>query len=273
MKVIRGKKALVTGAASGIGRAIALALAGEGADLFLIDIDEAKLQATGREAENRGVAVETRVCDLTDPAQITAVADALLVAWGRLNILVNNAGIAYYGPTELMTAEQWNRLLAVNLLAPIQLVRELLPTLAAEDEAHIVNVCSIFGLVPLRKGAAYQTSKFGLVGFSAALRAEYGRPSFGVTALCPGFVSTSLTDMYATGAPDQKRHKIPAWASTSAETVAASAIRAVRRNQGLVVISPTPRIVWWLTRLSPSLVSWLAREGWRRKEKIHTARS
>ena len=97
------------------------------------------------------------------------------------------AGVAYYGATLDMTAEQWERIMAVNLLAPIQLIRALLPTLIAQDEAHVVNVGSIFGLVPLRKGAAYQTSKFGLVGLSAALRAEYGR-DIGVTALCPGFV-------------------------------------------------------------------------------------
>jgi short-subunit dehydrogenase len=270
MKVIRGRKALVTGAASGIGRAIALALAEEGADLCLLDIDEGKLRATAREAEGRGVAVVTRACDLTDRAQITAAVKSLLATWGRLDILVNNAGVSYYGSTDHMTAEQWNWILAVNLLAPIQLVRELLPTLATQDEAHILNVCSIFGLVPMRKGTAYQTSKFGLVGFSTALRAEYGRSRFGVTALCPGFVSTSLTETYATG-PIQRRHQIPAWATTSAEKIAAKAIGAIRRNKGLVVIPAGARILWWLTRLSPALVGWLARDGWRRKGPVEIA--
>ena len=174
MKIIRKKKALVTGAASGIGRAIALALATEGADLYLVDVDRKRLALTASDARRYGRVVVTDVRDLSDPKQVTAVAVAVLSTWGQLNILVNNAGTAYYGPTHEMTKDQWDKILSLNLLTPIQLVRELLPTLSAQDEANIVNLCSVCGLVPMRKGAAYQTTKFGLVGFSAALRAEYG---------------------------------------------------------------------------------------------------
>ena len=255
----------MTGAASGIGRAIALALGQEGADLYLLDIDEERLALTARAAEQLGVSVATAVCDLAQPARISAAVDALVAGWGRLNILVNSAGIAYYGPTHQMTAEQWNRLLSVNLLAPIQLVRELLPLLAAEEEAHILNVSSIFGLVPMRKGAAYQTSKFGLVGFSAALRAEYARGSFGVTTLCPGFVRTPMLEAYAMGTGDGERHAIPRWASMDSDKVAARAILAIRNNHGLVVMHPLTRLLWRLARLSPGLVDWLTREGWRRR--------
>ena len=268
MQVLRGKRALVTGAASGIGRAIALALGREGADLYLLDIDEENLALTARAADRLGVSVATVVCDLAQPARIRAAVGALIAGWGRLNILVNSAGIAYYGPTHQMTTQQWNRLLSVNLLAPIQLVHELLPLLAAEEEAHILNVSSIFGLVPMRKGAAYQTSKFGLVGFSAALRAEYSRRNFGVTALCPGFVRTPMLETYAMGRGEDKRHAIPRWASLDADMVAARAIVAIRRNQGLVVMHPLARGLWRLARLSPSLVDWVTREGWRRRKPL-----
>jgi len=256
MQIIRGRKALVTGAASGLGRAIALALAREGADLFLVDQDEAKLHATAREAQVLGVRVLTRLCDLTRPAEISACVRSVLVAWGALNILVNNAGIAYYGPTHDMTVPQWERLMAVNLFAPIQFARELLPVLDAEDEAHILNVCSIFGLVPLAKGAAYQVSKFGLAGLSAALRAEYGA-RIGVTALCP------LLDTFATPASGQEQHQerhfIPAWMCASPERVAAAGIEAIRRNKGVVVVGRAGRLLWWMQRLSPRLVDWMTR--------------
>ncbi|HEY0418580.1 MAG TPA: SDR family oxidoreductase, partial [Acetobacteraceae bacterium] len=162
MQVIRGKKALVTGAASGIGRALALALARDGAELFLIDIDEGKLAGVAGAARALGATVTTLVCDLTRASEVSAAAVAVLSGGSGLSILVNNAGAAYYGATQDMTAAQWDRIISLNLLAPIQLVRELLPTLLAQEEAHVVNVCSIFGLVPLRKGAAYQVSKFGL---------------------------------------------------------------------------------------------------------------
>jgi short-subunit dehydrogenase len=265
MQVIRGKRALVTGAASGIGRAVALALAREGADLHLIDMDAVNLAAAASEARGLGVTVTTGVCDLAQPAEITAAVESVL-SGGALNILVNNAGIAYYGATHDMSAEQWERIISVNLLAPIQLIREFMSALLAQDEAHIVNVCSIFGLVPLRKGAAYQTSKFGLVGLSAALRAEYGR-DLGVTALCPGFVRTALLETFETGAPGQRRHAIPTWLCASPEQVAAAAIRAIRRNKGVVVITPAARLLWWMARLFPGLLDWLTRQGWRGRRR------
>jgi NAD(P)-dependent dehydrogenase (short-subunit alcohol dehydrogenase family) len=262
MQIIRGKKALVTGAASGIGRAIALALAREGADLYLVDIDAANLDAAAREAAGLGVAVASRVCDLTDPAQISAMVAAALSGFGALDILVNNAGVAYHGGTQAMSAEQWARVLSVNLLAPIQLVRELLPTLQGRSEAHILNVCSIFGLVAFRRLAAYQTSKYGLVGFTMALRAEYGRRHFGVTALCPGFVRTPMLATFATDDPGGERFPVPDWACTDAERVAARAIRAIRASEGIVVITPAAHVLWGLARLSPRLFDWLARHGW-----------
>ena len=267
MKTIRDKKALVTGAASGIGRAVALALAKEGADLYLVDINGDKLAATADEVRRTGRVAETRVCDLADSKQITIAVDELISTWGELDILVNNAGTAYYGPTLEMTAEQWNHLLAINLLAPIQLVRELLPTLTAQAEAHIVNVSSIFGLVPMRKIAAYQTSKFGLVGFSAALRAEYNRFGCGVTALCPGFVRTPMIEEFV-AVDREQRVRIPAWMCTSAETIANQTIHAIRANKAIVVIPPYARLIWWFARFSPRTLDWIVRQGWRRKQPI-----
>jgi len=270
MKIIRKKKALVTGAASGIGRAIALALAAEGADLYLVDVDGERLDLTASDARRYGRVVLTDVRDLSDPKQVTAVAVAVLSTWGQLNILVNNAGTAYYGPTHEMTKDQWDKILSLNLLTPIQLVRELLPTLSAQDEANIVNVCSVCGLVPMRKGAAYQTTKFGLVGFSAALRAEYGGRDFGITALCPGFVDTAMIEQFET-IGHQRRHRIPAWMRTSADKVAKRAIVAIRHSEGLVVVSPIARLLWFAMRLSPGFLDWITREGWRQRRRVRLA--
>jgi short-subunit dehydrogenase len=267
MRIIRGRKALVTGAAAGIGRAIAIALAREGVDLFLIDMHEENLATVADEARGHGVEVITHICDLAESAQISAAVDHLHTAWGRLNILINNAGITYFGPTSLMTGEQWHRIMSVNLMAPIQLFRELLPTLLSADEAHVLNVCSMFGLVSWRKTTAYQTTKFGLVGFTNGLRAEYHRDNFGITALCPGFVQTSLIDDYPAGQPE-KRRTVPSWICTTPEIVAAKAIKAIRKNQGTVVITMVANFYWRMVRISPALVDWFLREGWRRRRKI-----
>jgi 3-oxoacyl-[acyl-carrier protein] reductase len=267
MKTIRGRRALVTGAASGIGRAIALELAKERAALFLVDINGEELVAASREIAAHGGEVVTAVCDLADPAQITAAVEKLRATWGGLDILINNAGIAYYGPTHLMSDAQWRRIMAVNLMAPMQLVRELFPLLVAAEEAHILNVCSFFGLVSWRRAAVYQTTKFGLVGFTAALRAEYCRDNFGVTALCPGFVRTALLDDSA--APVRNiLMDLPSWLATTPQKVAARAVRALYRNQGIVLITPAARLYWWLGRLCPGLVDWLLRRGWRRKRRM-----
>jgi short-subunit dehydrogenase len=264
MKTIRGKKALVTGAGSGIGRAIMIALAKEGADVCLLGRDEAKLQAAAAEARNHGVETMILRCDLTQPDEITAAVKSVLAKWQRLDILINNAGVTYYGPTELMTAEQVRQILSANLLAAIQLIRELLPTFIAQREAHILNVSSIFGLITMRKGAAYQATKFGLIGFSNTIRAEYCRRGIGVTTLCPGFVRTPMLENYGTGSAEQRRHAIPHWASSTPEHAADVAIRAIRKNKGLVVTAGPLRVAWWLMRLSPGLFDWLMREGWRK---------
>lgn len=264
MKIIRGKKVLITGAGSGIGRSIALALAAEGADIYLMDINAATLAETAREAKKHGVEVVTAICDLSQPSEISAAVKALLATWGCLNVLVNNAGVSHFGPTHRMTDDEWHKVLSVNLLAPVQLVRELLPTLVAQEEAHILNVASLLGLVTIRKMAAYQTSKFALVGFSAALRAEYASRGFGVTVLCPGFVRTPMFEELAS----KQRRETPSWIYVTPEEVAGKAIAAIRANRALQVVSRLGWIYWWMSRLFPGLVDWLNREGWRRRGRV-----
>jgi 3-oxoacyl-[acyl-carrier protein] reductase len=262
MRNIRGGRAVVTGAASGIGRAIALALAREGVDLFLVDIDAPALAAAAAEARTTGVNVLTHACDLAVAEDVANAIATIRSSCGAVNILVNSAGIAYYGATHNMPDAQLERLLAVNLLAPIRLTHALLPLLAQQAEAHIVNVCSIYGLVSMRKAVAYQTSKYGLVGFTMGLRAEYWRRNFGLTALCPGFVRTPLLAKLS----DEKQ-VIPDWICVTPETIAARTLRAIHRNQGLVVVPVSARVLWWLARMLPFALDWAMREGWRNKRR------
>ncbi|MEX2317037.1 MAG: SDR family oxidoreductase [Pirellulales bacterium] len=265
MREIRGKKALVTGVASGIGRAIALRLAAEGVDLFLVDVDEAGLAATVSDARQAGACVIGRRCDVGQSAEVSAVVADVLDRWGGVDILVNNAGITYYGRTNEMSAEHWDQLLRVNLYSHVQFTRELLPSLLERPEAHIVNVCSMFGLVGMPKLAAYCTTKFALVGLSDALRAEYGRYGLGVTALCPGFVRTNLFTS-APLPPSAKAHKIPPHVfSTTPERVARATIQAIRRNRRLVVVGPVARLLCTLKRLTPGLIDFALHLGRRKR--------
>ena len=192
MRQLENKRALVTGAASGIGRSIALELARHKVHLVLADRNQVGLAHTASEVAALGVECATYHYDAEIPQQVTSLAGFAQQQGTGIDILVNNAGVTYYGPTDRMEIGHWNTLMEVNVMAPVRLTHELLPTFIHRPEVHIVNICSVLGLVGLPKVCAYSTSKFALVGFSESLRSEYGKQGIGVTAICPGFVKTKL---------------------------------------------------------------------------------
>ncbi len=272
MRTIRDKHALVTGAASGIGRAIALKLASEGAHLHLFDINPVGLTQVVTEAKQKGVHATGHLCDVSKPAEISAGVARLLDRCPDIDILVNNAGITYYGQTEHMSTEDCQRLLAVNLLAPIQFTRELLPTLLGQRESHVLNVASFFGLIGTRRLAAYTASKYGLVGFSESLRAEYARSSLGVTALCPGFVDTDLFATASLGYDRSSQKLPPRWMLTTPEKIADRALRAIYRNRALEITQWYARVAYAGKRFFPSLLDW-ANHLSRKKFSVHKSES
>jgi len=263
MKNLRDKRVLVTGAGSGIGRAIALELAHRGSHPWLLDIDEAKLGSVATEARRCGVDVAARRCDLRHEDEIRSVVEEVLSAWRGIDILVNNAGILWYGATEKISDQQWNELLAVNLAAPIALTRLFLPSLLQLREAHVLNVCSLYGLVPKRRLAAYQTAKFGLVGFSQSLRLEYGPGGLGITVLCPGLVQTDLIASAGRGGRLLAPLNLDMRLAAAPERIAVRAVRAIQKNEGLVVCTAHARGLWLLHRCSPRLLDrW---QHWKRR--------
>ena len=257
MKLIRGKIALVTGAASGIGRALALRLAREGAQLFLLDVDDRGLAEVVSAARQYDVEVKGARCDVTQPEQVDRCVDRLLSSWGHVDILVNNAGITYYGHSHHMSAEHWEQLLAVNLHGPIQFTRRLLPALLSRPEGHILNVASVCGLVGMGRVAAYTTSKFALVGLSESLRAEYGRRGLGVTALCPGLVDTMLFESASRGEDRRENKRPPKFLLASPEKIANRAVKAIYRNQAVVLMQPYARLLYTTKRFSPWILDWI----------------
>jgi short-subunit dehydrogenase len=261
MKEIRGKRAMISGAASGIGRAIALEFAREGVHLFLVDIDAGGLARVAEEARSSGVEVVERRCDVSQSNEISATVQAILHNWSGVDILVNNAGITYYGRTDEMSAEHWDRLMRINLDSHVQFTRELLPSLLARREAHVLNVCSMFGLLAMPKLTAYCTSKYAMVGFSEALRVEYGREGLGVTALCPGFVATNL--FASAPLPENgKGPKIPPRIfCTTPEKIARTAVKAIRRNRRLAVVEPFAIVLTTVKRFTPGLIDFCLHLG------------
>ena len=254
MQLLKNKNALVTGAATGIGRAIALRLAEEGVHLFLLDIDPHGLSEVVAAAKQCGVSAKSRVCDVSRLADITASVEQGLNCWGSFDLLVNNAGITYYGSTDLMSADHCEQVLAVNVHAPLHFTRLLLPTLLSRPEAHVLNVASFMGLIGIRKLAAYSASKFALVGFSEALRAEYARTNLGVTAFCPGFVETKLFESAPLGNDRHFPKRPPQWMLSTSAKVAARAVKAIQRDESLVVMQHYAKLTHFMKRFFPSLI-------------------
>ncbi len=251
MRPLAGKSALVTGAAGGIGRAIAMRLAEKGVRLALVDRDPFGLAATRRDAERVGVETLEYVCDVARREEVTNVTQEVIDRWAGVDLLVNNAGVTYHGPTHTMPAEEWDRLIAINLNSHVQFTCELLPSLLARPEAHVLNVCSVLGLSGMPRVAAYCTSKFAMVGFSESLRAEYGRVGLGVTALCPGFVRTGL---FSAARPEREGGETkspPAWLCVTPERVADRAVRAIERNEQRTVIDPRGRAIYAVKQFAP----------------------
>lgn len=222
--------------------------------LALADRDVLGLAATRRDLERLGYEAFAHPCDLTDTLQVDRLIADLHGRWAGVDLLVNNAGVAHYGPTHEMTAEKAESLLSVNLHAPVRLTQGLLPAMLARPEAHVLNVCSILGLTPMPRVAAYCATKHGLVGFSEAIRAEYGRQGLGVTTLCPGFVRTEL--LVEAGDTEAMRPP-PALVCVTVDRVADAAVRGVERNRRRVVVDPVGRFVRGAMSLAPGLFDWM----------------
>jgi len=268
MKSFANHTALITGAASGIGLAIAKALARENCSLILVDVNADALKAAAASLANASRSVHTIVCDLADSEAIPPMVQTASKLSDGPDLLINNAGIALYGPTNEMTQEQWDRVLQINLLAPVRITSLLLPQLLLKEDPHIVNMCSISGLVAGGRFTAYHTSKFGLVGFTEALRAEFGRRGVGVTAICPGPVLTSLYHSAQNSRSGAAVPMPPAWLCATPEAVAARTLKAIRRNERQVLITPLAHFLYLLKRCIPSLIDWanhFSRNGRKRR--------
>lgn len=193
-KVLEDRVALVTGAAQGIGRAIALAMAGEGADLVICDLKEAALERVRAEIHGLGRRVLAARCDVSDAAQVESFVSRALVEFGRIDILVNNAGIQIRAPVVEMRVEDWDRTLGVNLRGPFLLTRAVLPAMLSRGAGHIINISSDSGKRAWPTGGAYCASKFALVGFTESVAQEVMHQGVHVNAICPGGVVTPMSD-------------------------------------------------------------------------------
>jgi len=261
MTAINGSAAAVTGAASGIGRALALELAARGCDLALADRDEAGLAEVAAEINRDGQRkVTTHRVDVGEPGQIRDFANAATSAHPKLNIVINNAGVALLGNFNEVEQTQMDWLFNINFWGVVHATRAFLPHLATRPAAHIVNLSSIFGIIAPPGQTAYSAAKFAVRGFSESLRHELkmAGSSVRLSVVHPGGVATNIVrnSRTGTGVTDNTRRadsidRFDAMAITQPAAAAQRIIAGIEKNQPRILIGGDARFMDLLQRLLP----------------------
>jgi short-subunit dehydrogenase len=262
MTAIRGAAAAVTGAASGIGRALALELAARGCDLALADRDEAGLQTLAAEIGRRSPQQKVTLhrVDVAEPGQIAEFAQAATAGHPGLNIVVNNAGVALLGQFSEIDQAQMDWLMNINFWGVVHATRAFLPHLATRREAHIVNLSSIFGIVAPPGQTAYAAAKFAVRGFSESLRHELQMANSPVrlSVVHPGGVATNIVrnSRSGGGVTDNTRRaqsieRFDAVAKTTPAAAALRIITGIEKNQPRILIGNDARFMDLLQRFRP----------------------
>ncbi|TXM74576.1 SDR family NAD(P)-dependent oxidoreductase [Methylobacterium sp. WL12] len=254
---LENRTAVVTGAASGIGRALAVGLAARGCNLALADRNVAGLEETERMIATNRVRISRHALDVADREAVAALPAVVEAAHGGLDLLVNNAGVAVGGTFDDVTEADFEWLFEINFWGVVRMTRAFLPLLRAQPEARIVNLSSLYGLIAPPGQTAYAASKFAVRGFSQALAHELAGSSVGVTVVHPGGVATSVADsarLPAHMAPEEAargRAAANSLLKLPPERAAAIILAAVERRQGRVLVGTDAKLVALIERLVP----------------------
>ena len=261
MKEFKGRVAAVTGAASGIGRALAKDLARRGAHLALADIDDVGLAETVAQCEGLGVKITSQHLDVADRQAVYAWADRVVADHGAVNLVVNNAGVAMLGAmVESMSYQDFEWLMNINFWGVVYGTKAFLPHLKASGEGHIVNVSSAFGLISFPSQSAYNAAKFAVRGFTDSLRMELEieKAPVSVTTVHPGGIKTNIVrnariDPASVseigGDVEKARRDAKRPFITSPQKAARQILAAVQRDRRRALIGPDAKVIDFVSRL------------------------
>jgi NAD(P)-dependent dehydrogenase (short-subunit alcohol dehydrogenase family) len=258
MTDIRGKVAVVTGAASGIGRATAIALAREGAHVAIADVDRTGLADTAARVSEAGGKVSTYLLDVSSREAVYAFAQEIEVQFGGADIVINNAGVAQVAAVEELSYEDFEWVMNIDFWGMVYGTKAFLPQLRKKGAGHIVNVSSIFGLFAVPTQAAYNSAKFAIRGFTEALRHEMRGSGIVVACVHPGGVKTNVMrnarflQSVQTTVREQAASGFDRLARTSPDQAAQTIVKGIKRNNPRILIGMDARILDWLIRLLPA---------------------
>ncbi len=254
MDTYNGKTAVITGGASGIGRALAEELCRRGALVTLADRNAALLEETVSALAAKGREAEGTALDVTDLEAVKGVVESVVSRRGRLDYMFNNAGIAVFGETHEFSYDDWHRVIDTNLYGVVHGVMAAYPVMVEQGSGHIVNTASLAGLVPATGEISYTASKYGVVGLSNSLRAEAAHYGVKVSVVCPGFIRTPMYDNLELVKLDRDKVMEMAPPGMPVDRCARVILRDVERNRAIITVAAEAKLFWSLQRLSPALV-------------------
>ena len=267
MTTREGRTALVTGGASGIGRATALEFARLGADLVLCDVDEAGLVSAEAEIRDLGRDAFTQRVDVADADAMERFADAVHGRVEAVDILMNNAGVAIGGPFSSTSLADWDWILGINLKGVVHGCHHFIPKMVERGRGgHVVNVSSAAGYSATSALAAYNATKFAVLGLPEALWEELRPEGISVTAICPGIIDTPITrNARLVGEMDKPEARAEMVSSYQKrgygpERVARNIVRAMQRDRLVAPISPEAWAMYYMKRYAPWSMRWLGRK-------------
>ena len=267
MHALEGRVAVVTGAASGIGLAVSHALAKKGCELALVDVDAEALVEAAEAIRSRGAKVSTYVVDVANREEMGALPGRVIEAHGHAHILVNNAGVSVVGTLCEQSIEDLEWIIGINLWGVLYGCKFFLPHLIEEDEAHIVNLSSLFGLIGVPTQTSYSLTKSAVRGLSESLRAELVGTQVGLSAVYPGAIETNIIrgSRIVSGERRSKLQKRLARFAISPDRAASKIVRGIEKNHASVRIGLETHLLDWAKRLFPGLTQSTIARGYDRQ--------
>lgn len=274
MRELKGRVAVVTGAASGIGRATSVLLAKNGCELALADVNQEGMKDTADLVQAQGAKVSMHVVDVADKEAMQRLPEAVIAEHGHVHIVINNAGVSVSGTLEEQSLEDLEWIIGINLWGVIYGCKFFIPYLKREEEGHIVNLSSVFGLIGLPSQSSYNLTKFAVRGLSESLYAELAGDRIGVTSVHPGGIQTEIIQASRVSEESERQglQELFDRIALPPERVAEKIVGAIRTNAVRVRVCRETYAIDWLKRLFPSgtqrLAAWANQRGGFRAERF-----